>query len=73
LSGGAGVVLNPQRARSELQTLLPIFAHLPEMSDLLGQKARARVVEKYSLKGNIDHLETFYAQLFQMPKAALVL
>jgi glycosyltransferase involved in cell wall biosynthesis len=73
LSGGAGVVLNPQRARSELQTLLPVFAHLPEMSDLLGQKARERVVEKYSLKGNIDHLEKFYAQLFQMPKAALVL
>jgi glycosyltransferase involved in cell wall biosynthesis len=73
LSGGAGVVLNPQRARSELQTLLPLFAHLPEMSDLLGQKARARVVEKYSLKGNIDHLEKFYAQLFQMPKAALVI
>lgn len=71
LSGGAGVVLNPQRARSELQTLLPLFAHHPEMSELLGQKARARVLEKYSLKGNIDRLEQFYAQIFEMPKAAL--
>jgi glycosyltransferase involved in cell wall biosynthesis len=72
LSGGAGVVLNPQRARSELQTLLPLFADLPEMSELLGKKARARVEEQYSLKGNIDRLEQFYAQLFQMPKAVLV-
>jgi glycosyltransferase involved in cell wall biosynthesis len=72
LSGGAGVVLNPQRARSELQTLLPLFADLPEMSELLGKKARARVLEQYSLKGNIDRLEQFYAQLFQMPKAVLV-
>jgi glycosyltransferase involved in cell wall biosynthesis len=72
LSGGAGVVLNPQRARSELQTLLPLFAHHPEMSELLGQKARARVLEKYSLTRNIDHLEKFYAQLFQMPKAELI-
>jgi glycosyltransferase involved in cell wall biosynthesis len=72
LSGGAGVVLNPQRARSELQTLLPLFAHHPEMSALLGQKARARVVEKYSLRANIDCLEQFYDQIFKMPKTALI-
>ena len=72
LSGGAGVVLNPQRARSELQTLLPLFAHHPEMSALLGQKARARVVEKYSLRANIDCLEQFYDQIFKMPKTTLI-
>ncbi|WP_404784756.1 glycosyltransferase family 4 protein [Altericista sp. CCNU0014] len=69
LSGGAGIVLNPQRARSELQTLLPLFAHQPEMSELLGKKARARVLDRYSLTTNIDRLERFYAQLFQVPKA----
>jgi glycosyltransferase involved in cell wall biosynthesis len=72
LSGGAGIVLNPQRARSELQTLLPLFAHHPEMSQLLGQKARARVIEKYSLTSNIDRLEEFYSKLFQMPKPELI-
>ncbi|HEY9824650.1 MAG TPA: glycosyltransferase family 4 protein [Stenomitos sp.] len=73
LSGGAGIVLNPQRVRSELQTLLPLFVDHPEMGVSLGQKARQRVVERYSLKGNIDQLEAFYATLLSKPKAALTL
>ena len=68
LSGGAGVVLNPQRVRSELRTLLPLLVEHPEMVHLLGQKARQRVLERYSLRHNLDQLEQFYSQVFQRPK-----
>lgn len=73
LNNGAGIVLNPQRVRSELQTLLPLFAHQPELCALLGQKARQRVLDRYSLKANIDELEKFYAQMSKMPKVPLAL
>ncbi len=71
LDGGAGIVLNPQRVKSELQTLLPVLAQQPEMVEILGQKARSRVVARYSLKGNIDSLEKFYAQVTHQPKVLL--
>lgn len=64
---GAGIVLNPQRVQGELQTLLPMFVDHPEFSNLLGQKARQRVLERYSLRGNIDRLEQFYAQWAKSP------
>jgi glycosyltransferase involved in cell wall biosynthesis len=72
LSEGAGIVLNPQRVRSELQTLLPLFVSHPELSEMMGKKARQRVLERYSLKANIDQLETFYALQLKMPKVTLV-
>lgn len=72
LSEGAGIVLNPQRVRSELQTLLPLFIHQPELAVLMGKKARQRVLERYSLKANIDQLEQFYKQVLGAPKLSLV-
>ncbi|NCJ06546.1 glycosyltransferase [Synechococcales cyanobacterium C] len=71
LEGGAGIVLNPQRAKSEIQTLLPVLAQQPEMIDALGRKARSRVIERYSLDRNIDSLEKFYAQVATRPKVLL--
>jgi glycosyltransferase involved in cell wall biosynthesis len=71
LNEGAGIVLNPQRVRSELQTLLPLCTQQPELVKLLGQKARQRAVERYSLKANIDQLEKFYNQVFSQPKVSL--
>ena len=68
LSEGAGIVLNPQRVRSELRTLLPLFVEHPELVQLLGHKARQRVLERYSLRHNLDQLEQFYTQVFQRPK-----
>jgi glycosyltransferase involved in cell wall biosynthesis len=73
LNNGAGIVLNPQRVRSELQTLLPLFVHQPELCSLLGKKSRQRVLDRYSLKANIDELEKFYAQMSKMPKVPLTL
>jgi glycosyltransferase involved in cell wall biosynthesis len=71
LEAGAGIVLHPERVRSQLQTLLPLFCDHPEMIYLLGQKARQRVLERYSLNRNISQLEQFYAQVVRQPKLQL--
>ncbi|MEZ2227301.1 glycosyltransferase family 4 protein [Microcoleus sp.] len=65
LEEGAGIVLNTQRVRSQLQTLLPLFCDHPEMSQMLGQKARQRAIDRYTLSQNITELEKLYAQVLQ--------
>jgi glycosyltransferase involved in cell wall biosynthesis len=65
LEGGAGIVLNTQRVRSQLQTLLPLFCDHPELTMLLGQKARQRAIDRYTLSQNITELEKLYAQVLQ--------
>ncbi len=60
---GAGIVLNPQYVKTQLQTLLPIFYQHPEMIRLLGEKARRRVLESYGLSHNLDRLEACYHEL----------
>lgn len=65
LGDGAGVLLNTQRVASQLQTLLPVFRDHPDMTALLGKKARQRVLERYTLSTNISQLENLYAQALQ--------
>lgn len=71
LDGGAGVILNTQRVRSQLQTLLPLFRDHPELTALLGEKARQRVLDRYTLSHNITQLEHLYAQILQQPRIQL--
>jgi glycosyltransferase involved in cell wall biosynthesis len=63
LEAGAGIALHPQYVQSQLRTLLPLFDQHPEMVTILGQKARQRVVDRYSLSHNVDRLEQFYDQV----------
>jgi glycosyltransferase involved in cell wall biosynthesis len=63
LDQGAGVVLDTQDVTSQLKTLLPLFRDHPEMTDLLGQKARRRVLERYTLEQNITKLERLYSEI----------
>ncbi|OKH27264.1 glycosyltransferase family 4 protein [Chroogloeocystis siderophila] len=65
LEGGAGVILTPRRVESQLRTLLPLFQDHPELTTLLGQKARKRVVERYTLSQNITQVEKLYAQVLE--------
>jgi glycosyltransferase involved in cell wall biosynthesis len=65
LEGGAGVVLSPKRVGSQLRTLLPLFQDHPEITTLLGHKARQRVLERYTLSKNITELEKLYAQVLE--------
>ena len=71
LEGGAGVILNPQRVATQLETLLPVLQDQPEMAALLGQKARRRVLERYTLNDNITRLERLYAQVVEQPRMYL--
>lgn len=63
LENGAGVILDTQRVSTQLQTVLPIFRDQPELTQLLGQKARQRVLERYTLSTNVTQLEDLYRQL----------
>lgn len=65
LENGAGVVLNTHRVMSQLNTLLPQFRDHPEWTTLLGEKARARVLERYTLSNNITQLESLYAEILR--------
>ena len=65
LNQGAGIVLNPTRVKSELKTLLPLMVHQPELVDVLGKKARQRVLERYSLSQNLDQLQKLYQRIHQ--------
>jgi glycosyltransferase involved in cell wall biosynthesis len=60
LADGAGVVLDTQRVTSQLRTLLPICRDHTEWTQLLGQKARKRVLDRYTLSSNITMLEDLY-------------
>ena len=63
LEGGAGVVLDTQGVTTQLKTLLPLFRDQPEMTTLLGQKSRQRVLQRYTLSQNISRLEQLYSEV----------
>ncbi len=65
LEDGAGVILSTHRVTSQLRTLFPLLRDHREWTTLLGQKARARVLERYTLSGNISQLEKLYAEIFR--------
>ncbi|MEB3175534.1 MAG: glycosyltransferase family 4 protein [Cyanobacteriota bacterium] len=60
---GAGIVLNTQSVATQLKTLLPVLRDHPEITELLGRKARARVLERYTFGANIDALENLYQEV----------
>ncbi len=68
LEEGAGIVLSTQRVSTQLQTLLPMFQDHPELTTLLGQKARQRVLDRYTLSKNITQLEDLYQQVLQQQR-----
>jgi glycosyltransferase involved in cell wall biosynthesis len=65
LENGAGVVLSTKTVRSQLRTLLPLFQDHPELTTLLGQKARKRVLERYTLSNNISQLVELYTKVLE--------
>ena len=72
LEGGAGVILSTKTARSQLRTLLPLFQDHPELTALLGQKARQRVLERYTLSKNISQLEELYQEILAQQPMSLI-
>jgi glycosyltransferase involved in cell wall biosynthesis len=77
LEDGAGIVIDTQRVSYQLQTILPILREHPEMTRLLGQKARQRVLERYTLSNNVSRVEDIYRELispsFASPSSYMML
>lgn len=71
LEGGAGIVLKTSRVSSQLKTLLPLFRDHQELPTLLGQKARQRVLERYTLNRNISQVERLYGEVLQYRQVQL--
>ncbi|WP_026785371.1 MULTISPECIES: glycosyltransferase family 4 protein [Planktothrix] len=65
MEGGAGIIMKTEGVTSQLRTLLPLLRDHPEMIPLVGQKARQRVLERYTLSQNITQLEHLYRDLLQ--------
>ncbi len=63
LEGGAGIVISTQGVTTQLRTLLPVLRDQPVLTAALGRQARERVLQRYTLQGNIDALEQLYDQL----------
>jgi glycosyltransferase involved in cell wall biosynthesis len=63
LEGGAGIVISTQGVTTQLRTLLPVLRDQPVLTAELGRRARARVIERYTLTRNIDALEHLYTEL----------
>ncbi|NJN73496.1 MAG: glycosyltransferase family 4 protein [Limnothrix sp. RL_2_0] len=63
LNDGAGIVIDTQGVTAQLKTLLPLFRDQPELASILGQKARQRVLDRYTLNNNISQLESLYQSL----------
>ena len=73
LERGAGAILGTQGVTTQLKTLLPLFRDHPEITELLGKKARERVLERYTFNENINRLEKLYTNLLQSYNKSLVL
>ncbi|MEB3322037.1 MAG: glycosyltransferase family 4 protein [Synechococcaceae cyanobacterium] len=70
LAGGSGIVISTQGVTTQLRTLLPVLRDQPVLTAELGRRARQRVLERYTLLGNIDALERLYGELLRQPVAA---
>ena len=48
---------------AQLKTIIPILVENPSFTRDLGEKARERVLERYTIAKNINSLEKVYADL----------
>lgn len=71
LENGAGVILNTQGVTTQLKTLLPLFRDHEEITNLLGRKARERVLERYTYNKNISSLEKLYVEILTSRQSSL--
>jgi glycosyltransferase involved in cell wall biosynthesis len=63
LAGGAGVVIDTQGVSTQLRTILPLLKEHPTWRATLGQAARDRVLQTYTLDGNLTQIEQVYHEI----------
>ena len=66
LQNGAGITISTESVTSQLKTLLPVLIDNPFFTSELGERARQRVLEKFTLKQNIDSLENLYKTILSL-------
>jgi glycosyltransferase involved in cell wall biosynthesis len=73
LEDGAGVILRTnQPVATQLMTLLPLFRDQGELVAILGQKARNRVLERYTLTRNITQVEALYESVLNSRRRSVI-
>jgi glycosyltransferase involved in cell wall biosynthesis len=60
---GAGFVLDPRGLEEQLRLAIRQLVEMPWLAGPLGEAARRRVVERYSLDRNVDELVSIYREL----------
>ena len=60
LDNGAGIVISTDNVVTQLKTIIPILVDHPTFTKALGEKGRERVIERYTIEKNINHLERLY-------------
>ena len=63
LEKGAGIVISTENVSTQLKTIIPILLDHPSFTKVLGQKARERILERYTLSKSIDAIEEVYNNL----------
>ena len=63
LDNGAGIVISTDNVAKQLKTIIPILIEHTSFTKALGEKARERVLERYTINKNIDPLEKVYSDL----------
>ena len=63
LDNGAGIVISTDKVAGQLKTIIPILVEHTSFTKDLGEKARERVIERYTINKNINSLEKVYTNL----------
>ena len=66
LEDGAGIVISTDNVVTQLKTIIPILVNHPSFTKALGEKGRSRVIERYTIKKNIEALEKLYVDSINM-------
>ena len=56
-------MISTDNVAAQLKTIIPILVDHPSFTRDLGEKARDRVIERYTISKNIDSLEKVYIEL----------
>ena len=63
LDKGAGIVISTENVAAQLKTIISILVEHPSFAKDLGEKARERILERYTIAKNINSLEKVYMNL----------
>lgn len=69
IADGAGVLMSTQGVLVQLRTILPIIRDHSGWREILGKSARQRVLNRYTLIGNIDRVERLYGEILAPARA----